>query len=372
MKSIATCLGSAAALVFMFAAGLYAGEPAAPARTADQAFEELRAVRMTPVVREGTVTEVSARQRAQHDQSSRLAEKFLADFPHDPRRIEVIAWAVTSPRRADMDDGDPEPAWNQRRDELRRELLAADGVPEATWTRVAETTVDELGGFRSGKIRDLGWAREIIEQMAQRVPGSDRRKFTEQVYVDALKKTDPQAEEAFLRTRVGPGEKNAGVAEMAAGELRIIEAKRTPLELKFTAVDGREVDLAKLRGKVVLVDFWATWCVPCLKEMPTVRAAYKKYHDRGFEVIGISFDKAPGARTIAMEKTAAQVDEFAKQNDMPWPHHYDGNFWQNEFGRRFAIHEIPAVFLIGQDGLLVTTEAHGEQLDAALRKLLGP
>ena len=64
-----------------------------------------------------------------------------------------------------------------------------------------------------------------------------------------------------------------------------------PLDLKYTAVDGSAVDLSKMRGKVVLVDFWATWCPPCRGEVPNVVAAYTKYHDQGFEIVGVSLDK---------------------------------------------------------------------------------
>jgi peroxiredoxin len=105
--------------------------------------------------------------------------------------------------------------------------------------------------------------------------------------------------------------------------------------------------------------------------MPYVRAAYKKFHDRGFEVVGISFDKAPGAQPRGMERSAAQVDQFARENDMPWPHHYDGNYWGNEFGRRFAIASLPTTFLLGKDGRIATTEAHGEKLAVEIERLLG-
>src|SRR2546430_1282239 len=67
-----------------------------------------------------------------------------------------------------------------------------------------------------------------------------------------------------------------------------------PLAMKFQAVDGQEVDLSKLQGKVVLIDFWATWCGPCRAELPNVKAAYEKLHPKGFEIIGISFDDSKG------------------------------------------------------------------------------
>ena len=243
-------------------------------------------------------------------------------------------------------------------------------MPDNLWVFTAERTIDDNSGFRETPVRDLAWAGRIVEQMRVRVPASSRRKFSEESYVDAITKNDPAAAEAFLRTRVTAAETNSAIKEMAAGRLRIIEARRAPLELKFTAIDGREVDLAKLRGKVVLIDFWATWCVPCMEEMPTVRAAYKKFHDQGFEVIGISFDKAPGEKPRAMEKTAAEVLQFTKDKEMPWPQHYDGKYWANEFGVHFSIASIPATFLLGKDGRLVTTEAHGEKLAAEVERLL--
>src|SRR5271170_2946664 len=112
-----------------------------------------------------------------------------------------------------------------------------------------------------------------------------------------------------------------------------------PLDLKFTAVDGSQVDLANLRGKVVLIDFWATWCPPCRGEVPNVVAAYQKYHDQGFEVIGISLDQDKDA-----------LLSFTKQNGMVWPQYFDGKGWDNTVSKSFGIDSIPAMWLVDKKG----------------------
>lgn len=139
----------------------------------------------------------------------------------------------------------------------------------------------------------------------------------------------------------------------AAGDL-----KTKPLELKFTAVDGREVDVSKLQGKVVLVDFWATWCGPCVAELPNVLKAYKELHPKGFEIVGISLDS-----------DKAELEGFVKAKGMEWPQYFDGKGWQNEISSKYGINSIPAMWLLNKKGMVVSTNARGG-LEEMVTKLL--
>ncbi|MGH7942428.1 MAG: peroxiredoxin family protein, partial [Limisphaerales bacterium] len=88
------------------------------------------------------------------------------------------------------------------------------------------------------------------------------------------------------------------------------------LDIKFTAVDGRRVDLSSMKGKVVLVEFWATWCPGCVAEIPDVKLTYDKFHSKGLDVIAISFDTDVKA-----------LKNFVQAHDIPWPQYFDGKGW---------------------------------------------
>jgi peroxiredoxin len=160
--------------------------------------------------------------------------------------------------------------------------------------------------------------------------------------------------------------KKANVSEKVTTRLKgkIIKASLKPGNLfpDFTAKDteGKELTLSSYKGKVVLIDFWATWCGPCMREMPNVIKAYEKYHAKGFEIIGISFDSKK-----------EKLDKVIKAKNMTWRQYFDGKGWGNLLGKQFGISSIPATYLIGKDGKIIATNLRGDALEKALAKAYG-
>ena len=140
---------------------------------------------------------------------------------------------------------------------------------------------------------------------------------------------------------------------MAKGRLRQTEGIGQPVELSFTdAISGKPIAMADLKGKIVVLDFWATWCGPCVDEMPKMKELYAEYKDKGVEFIGISLDNPPDG--------LAKLKDFVAKNDIPWPQYYQGEGFRGAFSSEWGINSIPCVFVVDAEGNLYSTEARGK------------
>lgn len=157
--------------------------------------------------------------------------------------------------------------------------------------------------------------------------------------------------------------KDTSDAELAEQAKKIVEVGQRraglvgkPFVVEGKLLDGEAFDWKPYEGKIVLIDFWATWCGPCIQEIPNIKANYTKYHDKGFEVIGVNLDQE-----------RAEVNRFFSAQKLPWTTVVDAE----ALAERCGVEAIPFVMLIGRDGRVLDLHVRGERLGAELEKLLG-
>ena len=145
---------------------------------------------------------------------------------------------------------------------------------------------------------------------------------------------------------------------LSAQQIGINIGNKAP-ELTGNSPDGKTIRLSDTKGKLVLLDFWAAWCSPCRAENPNVVEAYKKYHDKGFDVFGVSFDK-----------DKASWEKAIADDQLTWTQVSDLKYWSSEAGKLYGIQSIPQNVLISPEGIIIDKNLRGEALQLKLQELL--
>jgi thiol-disulfide isomerase/thioredoxin len=390
MKFLLTLFLGAVSLVSLSA------QPAAGSADADYAAFQTLAKQAAP----GTPRDLGMEKYLTWLDGHRQAVKaaalaFYAAHPADPRRWDAVMAAIKAPpyfiREFGADVATKGPAaiiadeaavadWKKQSEALTQTMLAAADAPaalreDAEWGLFARDFRATSLAKSKGEPYDYAPFRARFDAHAAKHAALDVVAARASDYLGALDRNLPGAStEVWRHLLAAP---NAALRAKAAERLNFLELMNKPVEMVFTAVDGRPVDLAQLRGKVVLIDFWATWCGPCIAELPNIKKVYEAYHDKGFEIVGIALENGKLLPNDTPEQTAAKhvaakkiLNDFTTKENMPWPQYYDGKWWKNDISTKYAINGIPAMFLLDQSGMIVSTNARGEKLEAEVKRLL--
>lgn len=286
-------------------------------------------------------------------------EHFIRQYGTDSRVLRARAWWVeVAPQVAEgLGVRLDRERWNSEIELLE----ASPDAPLAMRGEIEAAIINARLRDWSGGITERSSLEPLLERIERFLV---RHKNDERAPVFAFllgsvvqKEDEARAARAYT---IAANSMNSSVASRAETAKAILPYFHRPLDLAFTASDGRKVDLAEYRGKIVILDFWATWCGPCVADMPKMVALHRDFHSRGLEIIGISLDQ-----------NRSKLEDYVAKNGIPWPHYFDGGGWNTKVSRRFAIGSIPAVWVIGRDGRVIEAEAR-RNLRELVAHLLAP
>lgn len=215
--------------------------------------------------------------------------------------------------------------------------------------------------FGQSESWDLAECMPVIDAFIAKASGDERGANLLNSAVRGVSDTESQLS---LYRRMVAEFPEARATKYAPGKIKQLEGVGKTFELSFqNAVTGETIDLAAMTGTVFVIDFWATWCGPCVGEMPHMKELYAEYKGKGVEFIGVSLDQPEDKG--GLEKLLAYV----KDNEIGWPQYYQGNYWDSEFSKSWGINSIPCLFVVDAEGNLHSTSARGK-LEEILPELI--
>ena len=318
------------------------------------------------------LAEINALQTPEHDRSKRGDEDYQKGYMQERNAVETTRAAlILELYQTNPDHEQIETLMPKRWSILARTLGDTDAVLAET-ERIMNTgdgplAVEACYTYAQTIGRKTEYAEyefmPALEHFVKMAPEDDR---AASLLMSAARFCEDDTErEVMLYRRVLANYPDARAARYTKGKIRQIEGLNKPFKLEFNdAISGETVSMRNLRGKVVVIDFWATWCGPCVKEIPHMKELYAQYRDQGVEFIGVSLDKSE--EDGGLDK----LREYCDENDVNWPQYYQGDYWNSEFSTAWGINSIPAIFIIDRKGSLHSVNARG-QLDDLIPELLG-
>lgn len=241
---------------------------------------------------------------------------------------------------------------------------ASDRMPPSTAEQISQPQIME-------RWRDYASRREVLDLVDLRLMSQLGKTFEERCDPESAAK----CYEVFLLTFTDAMKNNTDVGvrikgdvkgsyqqlqTIFAGNVRRLRLVGSSMELTGKTFDGEEFNLVNYQGKVVLIDFWATWCGPCVAEYPQIRSLWEKYHAQGFEVVGVS-----------MDADRESLAKYLREKEVPWivlNDEADGG--KHPSTEHYSIQTVPAMFLVGRDGKVITTKVEVAKLDELLKEAL--
>ncbi len=247
---------------------------------------------------------------------------------------------------------------------MKANRLQTDSMGQAYQMAMQSVKMDSLRMDSLSKIFE-GPYKALMDAFSKVISDKVMANTDKYASLMALQPLDPEKySETYKALDEGLNKRFPGLASISMFHQMVLKLSAAKTgsdapEINLPSPNGSNIALSSLRGKVVLIDFWASWCGPCRKEMPNVKAAYAKYRSKGFEIYGVSLDKEKDAWLEAIAK-----------DGLTWPQVSDLKFWDCEAAKLYNIQSIPATVLLDKEGKIIAKNLRGVELEKKLAEVL--